>query len=324
MKDSKKMFILMEGILAALVILLVMVMFWGRNGEEREKVSVIIQNADDSQWSAFKYGLRMAAQDQDIEMFVVSTGKVLTAEEEKEVIEREMKQGADAVIVHLIPGDGTESMLKRLKKRIPVMLIESSVSTGGASAHFPVTKTDQYAMGAALADALLQDYSGKLEGKKLGILSESGESWKVSQREKGLSEALGEQDVKVLWSVGSRYMEEEEAFVEALPKVDLVIALDDHSLTLAGKVAAANNLHGALVYGIGHSTEAVYYLDTDIVRCLVVPDMFELGYQSLTELSKSLRSFFYAPQEQTVPYMILRREELFSKEHREILYTMKH
>ena len=60
MKDSKKMFILMEGILAALVILLVMVMFWGRNGEEREKVSVIIQNADDSQWSAFKYGLRMS------------------------------------------------------------------------------------------------------------------------------------------------------------------------------------------------------------------------------------------------------------------------
>lgn len=110
--------------------------------------------------------------------------------------------------------------------------------------------------------------------------------------------------------------------MEALPKVDLVIALDDHSLTLAGKVAAANNLHGALVYGIGHSTEAVYYLDTDIVRCLVVPDMFELGYQSLTELSKSLRSFFYAPQEQTVPYMILRREELFSKENQEILYTM--
>ena len=36
-----------------------------------------------------------------------------------------------------------------------------------------------------------------------------------------------------------------------------------------GEYAAANNLHGALVYGIGNSTEAVYYLDTGIVGCLV-------------------------------------------------------
>ena len=31
----------------------------------------------------------------------------------------------------------------------------------------------------------------------------------------------------------------------------------------------------------GNSTEAVYYLDTGIAGCLVVPDEFNVGYQSL-------------------------------------------
>ena len=62
-------------------------------------------------------------------------------------------------------------------------------------------------------------------------------------------------------------------------------ALDDNSLTAAGECSASNNLHGAVVYGIGNSTEAVYYLDTGSVECLVVPDEFNVGYQSLTEMA---------------------------------------
>ena len=58
--------------------------------------------------------------------------------------------------------------------------------------------------------------------------------------------------------------------------MDFVIALDDNSLTAAGECAAANNLHGAIIYGIGNSTEAVYFLDTGAVECLVVPDMWDI------------------------------------------------
>lgn len=104
--------------------------------------------------------------------------------------------------------------------------------------------------------------------------------------------------------------------------MDFVVALDNGSLTTAGEYSAANNLHGALVYGIGNSTEAVYYLDTGAVECLVVPDEFSMGYQSLTETAKRLQNFFYMMEDNTVSHTVIRREELFSEKNQEILFTM--
>ena len=54
----------------------------------------------------------MAAEDRKIEMFVVSTGGTLTAEDEKSLIEREIENGADAIIVQPAPDADTENMLR--------------------------------------------------------------------------------------------------------------------------------------------------------------------------------------------------------------------
>ena len=125
MKKSKKMFILIEAALAMAVIILAVIMFLGNNVNDRERVSVIVQNSDDSQWAAFKYGLKMAAEDQKIEMFVVGTEGAMSAEDEKNVIEQEIDNGADALIIQPAAGEDTEEMLKDISQRIPVLLVES-------------------------------------------------------------------------------------------------------------------------------------------------------------------------------------------------------
>ena len=115
---------------------------------------------------------------------------------------------------------------------------------------------------------------------------------------------------------------EEQRALEELPGVDLVVALDDMSLASAGQCAAANHLHGAVVYGIGNSTEAAYYLDTGNVECLVVPDEFNVGYQSLTEMAAGLQHHFREVRSRTADFTVIRREELFSEENQELLFTM--
>ena len=68
MKNNHKMFILIEGALGLLVLILAIVMLRGNTSRNLDKVSVIVQDSDDNQWDAFKYGLRMAAEDQEIEI----------------------------------------------------------------------------------------------------------------------------------------------------------------------------------------------------------------------------------------------------------------
>ena len=245
MKNSKKMFIMAEALLTVMVIAVAFIMVREKNGKELDRISVIIQDSEDNQWAAFQYGLKMAEQDLEVRMSVVSTGGALTVEEEKSLIEREIDNGAAAVIVQPVPG--AEEMLRKMANRIPVLLTEQTAAESGGDSRLPVVEPNQYAMGAALAEELLKDYSGSLDGKVLGIFSKTGDSQAVLERKRGFLEALKNTEASISWSVAAPFSEEGEALLEDQPAVDFVIALDDNSFTMAGEYAAANDLHGALV-----------------------------------------------------------------------------
>lgn len=322
MKDHKKIFILVESILAVMLIGLVIRMFWEKSGESRYKIAVIIQNSDSSQWASFKYGLKMAAEDQNIELSVVSTGGTFTLEEEQDLLEAEISNGADALIVQPVPGREAEEMLRKMEKKVPVMLAVCAASRETEDSTLPVTGPDNYAIGKSLAEELWKDYGGNIEGKFFGIIAGEDGSQALASRERGLREVLESRGAKIRWSVSGVHAEDWEQSLKSLSKVEVVVALDDRSLAAAGKSSAANDLHGALVYGIGNSTEAVYYLDTDSVQCLIVPDGFHMGYQSLTELAENLGRYFHQIQSQEVSYTVLRREDLFTEKNQELLFTM--
>ena len=72
MKSSKKMFILVECILGCLLIGMIIFTVQKRQGQDLKRISVIIQNSDETQWSAFKYGLKMAAQDENVDVFIIN------------------------------------------------------------------------------------------------------------------------------------------------------------------------------------------------------------------------------------------------------------
>lgn len=311
MKKDKKMFIFIEAVLGTMVLFLAFLMLREKNVDKSYQISVIVENADDTQWSAFKYGLKMAAEDKGAEMVMVSTGASLSQEEEKKLIEEEIKNGADGVIVQPVSGEDTQQMLKEVGNKAEIMLVDDILS---GIEKFPVIQPDAYAIGKTLVEELLKDYGGNLEGKTLGILNGKEGLKSSAEKEKGFIEALQGTGAEIVWS--------DTKITENMPDVDFVIALDDNSLRAAGEMAAANNLHGAIVYGIGNSTQSVYYLDMGIAECLVIPDTFNVGYQSLTELVNKLEKAFYEYENQEIPYTIMRKENMFSKENQEVIFTM--
>lgn len=314
MNNSGKWFHVIEAVLAVMVILMAAAMLLEKNSKQYRKISVVIQDAEDTQWAAFRYGLKMAAQDQKVELVVASTADVLTKEEQLNTIKREIELGADAVIVQPVPGDDLEQKLRHLEKKVPIMLVEYTAAKEREKSQLPSVEPDHSAMGEALAEELKKDYCGNLSGKKYGILMKSDAPQAMNSRRQGVEKALQDTGIVCSWVV--------DGSVENKPKVDIVIALDNNSLIKAAEQAAANNLHGALVYGIGNSTQAAYYLDIGSVECLVVPDEFSVGYYSLTEAAERLRHFFRGMKSRVVAYTVIRREELFEERNQEILFTM--
>ena len=63
MKHGKKTFVIIEAVLGILVILVLGFIIYKQNGHEPATIAVIIPDVDESEWSAFKYGLKMAARE---------------------------------------------------------------------------------------------------------------------------------------------------------------------------------------------------------------------------------------------------------------------
>ena len=319
MMNNKKGFVLTEVILMIMVIGLALMMISGQNKKALDKVSVILENAGDSQWSALKYGLKMAAEEQGIELAVVDVEEGLDAEAQKKVFEREIEDGADALIVQPVLDKKDQEVLKKIEKGVPVMLVGYEAEKGETRYDLPVIKEDNYEMGQALAEEMLKDFEGNIEEKKIGLLLASTDSNMLSSRECGFKDALEDKNANILELSLDSLLDREE---NTESKVDIVIALDDSNLTAIGEYLASSQPHGELLYGIGQSTEAIYYLDKGIAECVVVPDEFNVGYQSLSEVARKLDHYFENMKKQTVSYSVIRKETLFSKENQELLLTM--
>ena len=319
MMNNKKGFVLTEVILMIMVIGLALMMISGQNKKALDKVSVILENAGDSQWSALKYGLKMAAEEEGIELAVVDVEEGLDAEAQKKVFEREIEDGADALIVQPVLDKNDQEVLKKIEKRVPVMLVGYEAEKGETRYDLPVIKEDNYEMGQALAEEMLKDFEGNIEEKKIGLLLASTDSNMLSSRECGFKDALEDKNANILELSLDSLLDREE---NTESKVDIVIALDDSNLTAIGEYLASSQPHRELLYGIGQSTEAIYYLDKGIAECVVVPDEFNVGYQSLSEVARKLDHYFENMKKQTVSYSVIRKETLFSKENQEQLLTM--
>ena len=264
-------------------------MISGQNKKALDKVSVILENAGDSQWSALKYGLKMAAEEEGIELAVVDVEEGLDAEAQKKVFEREIEDGADALIVQPVLDKNDQEVLKKIEKRVPVMLVGYEAEKGETRYDLPVIKEENYEMGQALAEEMLKDFEGNIEEKKIGLLLASTDSNMLSSRECGFKDALEDKNANILELSLDSLLDREE---NTESKVDIVIALDDSNLTAIGEYLASSQPHGELLYGIGQSTEAIYYLDKGIAECVVVPDEFNVGYQSLSEVARKLDHYF--------------------------------
>ena len=320
MKHGKKTFVIIEAVLGILVILVLGFIIYKQNGHEPETIAVIIPDVDESEWSAFKYGLKMAAREYDTDVVIISKDNMETANEEIEIMNQEIAKRSRCGDRKTDCKPGWAAKAKTAGKKCSYNGRGRYISRRTVGLH--TIEPDHYHMGADLAQKLL----GKLPWK-----SDREEDWDLfavchfrssDKKKEGICDTLKGSGAEILWSVSKENDSKEKINLQTQRRVDIVMALDNASFVEAGEAAKDNDLYGAVLYGIGNSTEAVYYLDAGWAQCLVAPDEFDAGYESVAELIKKRHNFFYKMKDRQITYTVLTRENLFSEENRNLLFTI--
>ena len=100
------------------------------------------------------------------------------------------------------------------------------------------------------------------------------------------------------------------------------MALDNAGLEAAGDYAVSLGQE-MIVIGTGTSPKAIYYLDSGIIKSMVVPEDYMMGYQSVSDLADYIHRNRFLPQVRTIPYRTVYKDTLFLEENQEILFPVQ-
>lgn len=318
MKKNRITFLFAEICLGLLVVFFVRNIF--SDNKPQKRVAVIVENSGDEKWDSFINGLKQAADMKNIHLIICNTDEIENAEEEKNLIYEQLDNQVDAFIVQAAPGDDVSDMLYEIQKQKPVLLVANGV-TEKPDEDIAQILPDDYAMGYELGESFLKNHADEASKVSVGIINGTKEMDCTKKRREGLLDALSDSDCKIAFDIYKTYNEDVTTMVEHQVSVDYLFVLETEALEQVGTSYKENPDIQTGLYGIGNSIKCVYYLDDQIVESLVMVDAYNMGYNSVMEISQTLKHRFYTMKNGTVEHKLIQKDDIFKEETQQFLST---
>lgn len=325
MKKNRATFLIIEICLALLVALFVKHIF--EDEEPQKRIAVIIDNSGAEKWDSFINGLKQAADMENVHLIVCNTDEIENAEEQKNLIDEQLDNGADAFVVQAAPGADVLKMLQETNQTKPVVIVANDVyekntdDNTNVESGLPVIMPDNYKMGYQLGLEILKQNNNDIQGKKIGIVSGLKYTESAEDRRQGLLDALSDAGCELAWDIYTSSGENIADTVKQYNAVDYMAILETNALEQIGQANTDDNVKRTKVYGIGHSMKCVYYVDDGLVDSLVMSDGYDMGYRSVVEIARLFENRFHSITSYTTDYRVINKDDIFTEETQTFLQT---
>ncbi len=311
--------LLIIGILTVAFLSLVVSLFYPASPREEKhsKVSMIVYGEDSERWENMRQGAALVCKEKNADLSMMTTLSENDPEEQIEITEREIEDGADAVIIAACDSNRLKEYFDRNDPRIPVVFVESLESADGDVVSIA---PDDYEMGRKMGEEIVNNESDIVT---VAIISGNVEKDSVALRRKGLLDAIEGKVGKIIdWNQGDYYTSPvTRTFIqkEIVSEATDVIVTFDNSMTDALLDALANLNKHSKIYSVSTSNMAVYYLNNGEIISLGFPNEFSMGYLAAfyaTDASDAKKQF----PDRNIDYRIIRKETMYDKDNQALLF----
>ena len=290
-------------LIALLVIYIVSALVRDPKEPEARMISVILYDAGTSGWEALAEGMESARADYNVELNVIVMREDANAEEQMNIVQREIDGGADGLILSVTDHEAMYRKWLEQEMSIPVLTVESGFGVD----NIPNVAADDYGMGYLLGEAILKNND---EQEKLNVAVTDNTYNRVSlqERKKGLADALSDRGEVRDISTGS-----------GLFNADAVVALDKTAamqLLESGRIAG----YGSRFYVIGNTPMTVAALGHDEIREMVFQNEFNIGYMAVSGIDDILQG--RDPGDVNIEYYLIDRDDIYDSKYEHLLFPI--
>ena len=298
-KRNKITFLIAEALLAVLAAYFFYSIFHG--DVPPKKVAVIVENSGDKRWDSLLNGMKQAAKVQNLSLIICNTDEQESSEDEQEMIREQLENDVDAFIINPAPGQDTKQVLEQLQGTKPFVLIMQDIYSYEADA--------------------ASSFVTVMNGKRIGVVAGNARTEESRNRVRGFCEVMEAGGGRIIWKYNQESKEDAGEILKAKEKVDYLAVLDPYILDEVGEKAENGFYSGAEIYGIGTSIKAFSLLDAGKIQCLIVPDLYEVGYESMNEIASKLKNSWYQMESHETEIQVVYKKDLFSEDIERFLYS---
>lgn len=306
-KDSK-WFNWMVTILCIMIVVCAILGIRSTTEVVKPRVTVIISDSSNERWESLKLGLKQAAQDENVELNILSTEYFDTLEEEEDVIRNNLST-SNGFVVEWVQSHGVSDILHDMIYAGPVVQINTPQEAREEAYGIQILPQNVQ-VGKSLASEVLLNCKEGIQEKKIGILTGNTKSLMYKERTEAFK--------AVMESYGAVIQREEASFDQMqLEGLDILAVMDP----LGMEDVISQSLPSSLkVYGVGGSISDLYAVDQGYVQSLVVVDEYYTGYEAILNLSRKMHNRFYSMQESVSPYYVVNQNNLYSTDNQKLLF----
>lgn len=270
------------------------------------EISAIMRDSDSKIWSDMRSGMEQAASDLGVELrfLVPASGN---AEEQENLIRKEMERGTDGII--LTPIDSTYIEKNLNFGAIPVVSLEVPLSGS-----WKTVSPDNEQIGKQLAEFAVQE-------KKVDavlLVSSYPKNQGMAQRIEAAQQVLHEEGVQTRLCRGNLSIPMREMAEEM--GAEQIIALDSKA-TLMVADAYASSTHRPLIYGVGSSREITTHLEKGVISAVAAWSEYAAGYMAV-ECAAAPVQRKENDAEGALKVSIIKGDEIYEPENQKLLFPV--
>jgi ribose transport system substrate-binding protein len=294
-------------------------------GHEKDKkiynISVITRGKNSESSMIMRQGIDQAASEMDVNIRFLTLSEDNSTAEQKEVIEKEIKNKTDAIIISPTDYEQMAESIESAMKQMPVILIESTIKSDKKLLSI---SCDNYNLGVSLGEEVIKN---KNIGKNIAVVRNNLECSSIKERYDGfmsVMNSIGNNCTFLQFSDSKQttyYNESKKLLVNN--NVDVVVTLDSDELENVSQAKKdVENINKKIsdvqIYGVGSTSKIISFLEDKIINATAVENEFNIGYLSVKTAVDKLNG--KDMNKNTISSTVINKENMYSEQNQKLLF----
>ncbi|WP_238903869.1 substrate-binding domain-containing protein [Clostridium sp. YIM B02506] len=286
-------------------------------------ISLITSGRNNESLMIMKQGVEQAASELNIDVSFINLSQDNNIDEQKELIDREIKNGADAIILSPVDYEKMANTVEEAMKKVPIILIESNVDLEKTP---PTIWNDNYELGELLGEQMIE--MGDM-GKKVAIIKNNLECKSIADRYEGFMSVMNKiNNTYLFWEIPNESQANYYTEIKKLLEnndVDVVVTLSTGMLEYVAEVKKDSNIidnekSSIKVYGTGSTSKIISALEEKNINATATQNEFNIGYLGVKAAVDKLEGKKISNS--TISSTIVNTDNMYSKENQRLLFPL--